>query len=324
MNCLEEILCDKYALVGIRDFINCPHPESILWVDDIPGIDLKKAAAIANSEQRTGYNLLNSKIKLATKKVFNKFSGMVSGNFTFNAVIETRQIDEFSEETIPAANIERGLSLTRWNSEAARIYIEEVYFKVEESGIAILKILDGDVVKNFSVSLQANVVNVFKVRYKAESENVKLVFNQENFTTFSCELDHETGCYSCGTSRRNDHTLDVMGWDGTEEQFGCYGLGVLANVQCYEENIICQVLPRMAFMIWYQAGIEILNEKINSDRINAITLFTKDKAAETINGLRNDLRAEEKMFTNNIKNYLKTTRGECFACKGSRQAYAKP
>ena len=65
MECLNAILCGDYSLVGIRDFVNCAHPETILYVNDIPGITLKNASAIANDEQRTGYNLLNDKIKLA-------------------------------------------------------------------------------------------------------------------------------------------------------------------------------------------------------------------------------------------------------------------
>ena len=73
MECLNKILCGEYSLVGIRDFVNCAHPETILYINDIPGITLKSASAIANDEQRTGYNLLNDKIKLATKKIFHNF-----------------------------------------------------------------------------------------------------------------------------------------------------------------------------------------------------------------------------------------------------------
>lgn len=50
---------------------------------------------------------------------------------------------------------------------------------------------------------------------------------------------------------------------------------VLANVQCYEEEILCQLLPRMAFAIWYQSGIEILQEHVASGRVNAVVNFTK-------------------------------------------------
>lgn len=324
MNCLQDILCDRYALVGVKDFITCPHPESVLFVNDMPGITLKSAAAIVNDEQRTAVNLLNDKIKLATKKVFNKFSGLVAGNFDFNAIIEAREISDFSTTTIAPANIERGLTLTRWNSEMAKIYIEEVYIRVVETGIIYLKVYDGDVTKNYSASLLANTTNVVKIRYKCNSQSVKVVFNQENFTTYGCELNETSGCAPCGTYRHVKHQLDVKGWDGTNERYGCYGVGILANVQCYEEAVICQVLPRMAFMMWYQSCIEILDEKINSERINAVTLFTKDQAIKKIEELKKELAIEEKQFSASITNFLKTTRGECFSCNGTRYSYGTP
>jgi hypothetical protein len=326
MDCLKDILCGNHALVGIRDFVNCPHPESILFVNDIPGITLKSASQIANEEVRSGYNLLNEKINLATKKVFNNFSGIISENFTFNTFLEAVEINEFSEEVNSPSNTERGLSLTRWHSEMARIYIEQVYIRVAESGIAILKIVDGDITKTYSVSLLANVNNVVSIRYKCESRNVKITFNQTNFSSYKCKQLNVNSCLPCGKNQSNgiNKTMIVKGWDGSNETQTCFGLGVLANVQCFEENIICQLLPRMAFMMWYQAGIEILNEKIASERINAVTVFTKDQAKITLEELKKELKIEEKNFAKNINHFLKTTLGECVACNGSRYAYAKP
>lgn len=324
MECLNDIMCGKYALVGVRDFINCPAPESVLFVNDIPGISLKAASSIVNEEQRTGVNLLNDKIKLATRMVFNRFSGLVSGKFDFNSIIEAREISEFSSTTNDPINKERGIILNRWRSEMAKIYIEEVYIRVKESGIAILKIYDGDVTKTYSVSLLADTNNIVKLKYKAKSQSVKIVFNQQNFNTYTCKINEEHGCIPCGYSRKVNHKLQVMGWDGDKETYSCYGVGVLANVQCYEEAILCQLLPRMAFMIWYQSGIEILNEKLASDRINAVTLFTKEQAKETLTQLKSSLEKEEKIFKNNITNFLKTTHGECFTCNGSRYAYGTP
>ena len=324
MECLNAILCGDYSLVGIRDFVNCAHPETILYVNDIPGITLKNASAIANDEQRTGYNLLNDKIKLATRKVFNKFSTMVSDNFDFNSIIESREILNFTTTTKAPEAIERGLVLRRWRSEVAKIYIEKLYIKVEESGIAIIVIKDGDLEKTYQASLLGGgVINEVEVRYKAKSEQVYVTFDQTSFTTYGCKLTSSRGCTSCGQSRTK-HNLEVMGRNGSSEVYDCFGMGVLASVQCYEEAILCQVLPRMAFMIWYQSGIEILQERLASDRVNAVVTFGKEAAANTLVDLQNDLKEEEKQFAKNITNYLKTTKGECFTCNGNKSTYALP
>lgn len=328
MECLNDILCDKYALVGVRDFVNCPHSETILFVNDIPGITLKSAAAIVNDEQRTGITLLNDKIKLATKKVFNKFSSVISGNFDFNAIIEARDISKFKTELLPKAALNRGLKLSRWPSEAAQIYIEKLYIKVGQSGIAYIKIIDGDVQKIYEVSLLANVTNDVTIRYKAKSEIVYITFDQTDFDVYTGNLNTSTtsGCGSCGTKRgwTKKHDLEITGYNGTGDESALFGVGVLANIQCYEEAILCQLLPRMAFMMWYQAGIEILQEHIASGRINSVVLFNKDQARETLELLQAELKSEEKQFNNNIKNFLKTTTGDCFSCKGITSTYATP
>lgn len=328
MKCLSDILCGNYALIGVKDFVNCPHPETILYVNDIPGITLKSAAAIANDEQRSGINLLKDKINLATKKVFNKFSGIVSGNFDFNAIIESREINKFTTDIKPKAALNRGLVLNRWSSEMARIYIENVYIKTAQSGIAIITIKDGELVKNYSVSLLANVTNEISIRYQCNAEEVYITFDQTNFDVYSCNIGSSTvgGCGTCSSKRANHkkHDLIINGWNGTAEENSCFGMGVLANVQCYEEAIICQLLPRMAFMMWYQSGIEILQEHISSGRINAVVTFTKDQAKENLIYLQEQLIEEEKQFNNNIKNFIKTTKGDCFACNGIKSGYVLP
>ena len=149
MECLNKILCGEYSLVGIRDFVNCAHPETILYINDIPGITLKSASAIANDEQRTGYNLLNDKIKLATKKIFHRFSSIVSDSFNFSSILVAKEIHNFTNTTHSPASLNRGLVIRRWRSEVARIYVEKLYIKVAESGIAIVTIKDGDLEKFF-------------------------------------------------------------------------------------------------------------------------------------------------------------------------------
>lgn len=326
MECLNKILCGEYSLVGIRDFVNCAHPETILYINDIPGITLKSASAIANDEQRTGYNLLNDKIKLATKKIFHRFSSIVSDSFNFSSILVAKEIHNFTNTTHSPASLNRGLVIRRWRSEVARIYVEKLYIKVAESGIAIVTIKDGDLEKNYQVSLLGGITNEIDIRYKAKSEHIYITFDQTNFTTYGCKIVDTYGCTSCGTSRHHQGglQLDVKGYDGSNEVYDCYGMGILANVQCYEEEILCQLLPRMAFMIWYQSGIEILQEHVASGRVNAVVNFTKDQARETLVDLEEDLKEEEKQFRKNITNFLKITRGECFTCNGNKSTHAIP
>lgn len=323
MDCIKDVLCGKYTLVGIKDFVTCAHPETILFVNDIPGITLKSAAAIANDEQRNGFNLLKDKIRLAHQIIFHKFPHILSGSFKFNAFIESAEVINFGTTTNTPEAAERGLVVRRWRSDLAKIFIEKLYIKVAESGIAYVKIKDGDHEEILEVSLLAGITNEVDVKYKCVNECVYITFDQADFTTYSCQIVDE-GCSTCGTSGYKKRDLEIRGWDGSSETYNCFGMGVLANVQCYEEAIICQLLPRMAFMIWYQSGIEILDEYVNTDRVNAIATFTKDKALIKIEELRIKLAEEENDFKKSINQFIKNTTGECFSCEGTRISYGLP
>ena len=323
MECINDIYCGRYALVGIRDFINCPHPENVLFINDIPGLTLKLAPQVANEEQRTGYNLLNDKIIHASKLIINKFDHLSARFFDVNSIIESREISSFGTSTYSPSTSERGLTIRKSQSETAKIFIEEIYIRTVESGIVEVKLYDGDSVKTYEVSVIGNKTNVATIRYKAKRNEVKIVFDQTNFTTYGCEIVGSSSCRSCG-GKRGNKMLEIHGWDGSHENYNCYGLGVLANVQCFSEELICQLLPRMAFMILYQSGIEICTEILASQRITPVVTFGKEKAEQILNYCTTRLKEEEDNFTRTLPTFLKNTRGECFVCKGSRVSYAIP
>lgn len=49
-----------------------------------------------------------------------------------------------------------------------------------------------------------------------------------NFTTYGCKIVDTYGCTSCGTSRHHQGglQLDVKGYDGSNEVYDYYGMGV--------------------------------------------------------------------------------------------------
>lgn len=323
MGCLNDFLCGTRTIIGIRDYDECNIPESGLYINDIPGISLKIASKIANEEFHTGAILIQKRINIATKLVFDEFSQEIAKYFDFSAVIETRDCNRFNETLYPAANLDRGLILKRWRSEMAQIYIQEIYIKVDttQAGV-VVSIVDGDTTTNFTVDLVANVTYTLFANYTAVNEQVKILINNNLFQTYGCDcLTNKSSCGSCSGGPKG---FFITGWDGTNETVKCFGLSVNASVRCYEENVICALIPRMYFILWYKSGIEFLNEYINSDRLNNVTLFTKDRAKE----LREELEIEYKVrysnFIKSIYNFLKSTKGECVVCNGNKYIETHP
>lgn len=325
MKCLEDIRCGKRTIIGIRDYDGCNKPESNLWINDGPGITLKSAAAIANEEQRSGYELLKSNNIRAVEYVFEDFYAKATGLYRFNAVAETRRLNYWDGSKLPATALDRGLVLKRWRSEMAQIFISELYIKSASSGTASVKIQDiilgedGTVTvlktTTVSVDLVADKEVTKRVDYISESEQVLITIDNTSFSMYSGNVDTKfSGCGGCSGTPRG---LYFNGWNGSAEQNRYFGIGALASVRCYEENILCQLLPRMNFIIYYRAQIMFWDNLLYSNRLNPITTYNEEKAKAAKAELEKKYDKAFNAFIPVIKGFIGSMKGDCFTCNSS-------
>jgi hypothetical protein len=168
----------------------------------------------------------------------------------------------------------------------------------------------------------ADCVVEVDINYKADSESVKILFNQDGIETYECGYTSGGGCFSCGGG--SGKNIVIKGWDGSAETSSCYGIGVKAHAMCYEENILCSLLPKMYFLIWYRAGIVVLKEHVASNRINHITLFGKERAMEMIEEYEKEYKEKYRLIADGAFNYLRSTKGECITCNNIRHVQSTP
>jgi len=322
MNCIQEILCGDRTIIGIRDFDACLLPESNLFINDLPGITLKSASKITNEELQTGNNLLKKSINMAVQHVYDEFRQQMQTYFDSNSIVESRLINNFSTTVTPAAPLERGIIIKRWRSELSQIFIHEVYIKSQQTGNITLKIYDGCEVTPYSIDLIADCVTKFTIDYKATEEEVKILFDQTAWDVFGCSMASSYNDCRCGSW--SNKGLFINGWNGTAEQGNCFGVGVYASVKCYFENVFCALLDQLYFAIWYKAGIVFLQELIYSDRINAITLFTKERAKELLAEFQTAYDLKYQTAIKNARIFLNSTKGECISCNGTKIIQATP
>lgn len=326
MSCLKDILCGTRTIIGIRDYTDCASPESDLWINDFPGISLKTAAKISNEEVHTGAAIMRKCIDVGTKKVFDDFQKKISPYFDFNSIVETRQIDDFSDDIIlPVAAAKRGLALRRWRSELAQHYIEELYIKSKTTKDTSVFIYDGETLAyTYVIPLIAGTINTIRVGKTFVSETVKIEMDNSDVEVYSNSINNSNwsdgGCGSCQSLQG----LKVKGWNGTSEDNTVYGIGVKCSVRCYLENAMCSVLPQLYLPIFYKSAGEFFREKIGSDRLNPVTLFTKDQARESLDECEKDYKEIYASTINSIYAFLRSTKGECLTCNTNRYAQVHP
>lgn len=323
MSCLDDIINSDRVIIGVRDFKDCSNPEARLYINDLPGMSLKLAAQITPEQFQSGAEFLRSCNIMAVRQVFDEFAQELQPYFNFANIIETRDLKIFSTTLNAVSATERGIIVKRWRSEAARLYVENVYIKVAQAGTATIKIIDGAVETTTEVNLVEGL-NEIRLDYKASEEQIRIVFDQAAFETYDGAWNKSSGgCSSCGGSS-SGKGIFVSGWDGTGETSNTYGVGVKVHAQCYEEEILCSLLSKMYFLIWYKSGILVLREHIATNRINHMATFGTDRAKELKEEYENEYQSKYNILVKSAYQHLRSTKGECVKCSGLRYAQATP
>lgn len=324
MTCLEEILCGTRVIIGIKDFDGCLKPESNLFINDLPGITLKTAAKVASEEQQSGSKLLKHSVDMAIRHVYDEFKEKLKPYFDTYSIVEIRQIDVFSADTIAPAALERGLVIKRWRSELAKIHIHDLVLKTKTTGAITIKLIDGCTEKTYAVDGVADCIVKKRIDYKAESEEVRIVFDQTAVEVYTCAVHNNLGYNDCRCGSWSGKGLFVTGWNGTAEQGKCFGLGVTASIKCDFENVFCLMLEYLYMAIWYKAGVIFLQDLLQSDRINSVTLFTKERAKEQLEEWQKNYDKKYDAAIQNATLFIKSTKGECIACNGNKVIQLTP
>jgi hypothetical protein len=315
MSCLKNIRCGKKVVIGIRDYKDCEQPTSNLWANDAPGVTLKSAAAIANDEQKSGYELLRQLTINAVTMTFDDFISQISGTFSYDYITEIRKIKYFDDTILGTLNKERGLILKRWRSDMAQIFIEEIHLKAHSTGTFTIKIIDGNHTENISVDIVADEEKTIEVNYLADAENVKILWDNSALEVYSGEINKTfTGCLACG--HQNDNFY-MNGWNGTTEEPRYFGIGVTAMVKCVEEKLICKALPKMSLVIWHRFQMLFWKEAAYSNRLNPIATFTKAHAEKAYKESKEEYEEAFFKFVPTIKQLLFQTKGDCLKCNSS-------
>lgn len=321
-NCLEKILCGELIVIGIRDYVGCDHPLSKLFIQQIPGISLKKAAAIATPEQESGAALLRESILTATQFVANDFKRLVQPLFSFNAIIENANECVFGKGLYfwPPAALNRGLKISRIDAPLSRIKIRNLYIRVVEAGAVTLKIEDGNDVYNYNLNLEAGMNNI-TLNKVFKREEVFVTMDNTNFQTSQgiCK----THCSTCtGSSKKSN--IHIEGWNGTAADYYTYGIRADVQLICDDEELFCMCLDRLYWMILYKSAELVFDNALTTNRLNNVSTFGKELAGEKVEEYALKYEEERKQVGKSLTTFLKSFRDICLTCKGIKNVYQLP
>ena len=262
------------------------------------------------------------------------------GTVRFNAIASSGQYGKFYKDFtdttkyLAAAVANRGLKLELKNScRLSTLYIRRVRI-LDNTGVSgTLTITDGGTVTTKTYTTTAQVATDVEVNYKATSPTVLVTLDNTAISVNESTLNYSGSCGFCANDCCEDHTckcnsgLNVYGWDGTNTTSTTYGISALVDVVCDEGKFFCEmanVIPDIAWLTLYEAGIWFFEYLLNTGRINMYTNYNDEQASNNIEQWSQKSDMIRKKLAKQLPKYLLSIDDCCIECNSSRWETSLP
>lgn len=293
------------------------NPVSGLWINDLPGINLRYAADISDT---TGLQLLNEKIDFATMLVLQELSGAMIPYFRQNSIVDNIQIGYWRNSYLAPATLMRGVHLKTKFSRLIRLRINSVKIKIQQVGYSGNILIDnGLTVETFPFVTDANGESEVFTNYMTNATEAWVLVDNTAINVNNSEIKSGCGCSSKATKY-----INATGWNGNGDSNSTYGLVVDANAECSWDDFGCLLVSKLPFLILYRAGIEIVKEAITTDRLNSITLMDSEKAQFLLDDFNNEYQKHLKNLVNSLPELLKRVDECCIVCNQGKYTFGTP
>lgn len=288
MNCLQDF-------IGIN-YCGAPVPDSGVYINDLPGINLIGLDKIADAEQKTFAAVWEA----IQKRSLLRFSSAVNNEFgrryrlkRLNQSIVLPEIVNTTTNQTAAANEKRGFTLKiggeQWVSALQSIHIQSLRLYQKTAVNTTIKFYDvtGAIlneVKSISVTgavgwQTVNVNTTFhgvsKLFVGYDATGISSPETKIDSSLDACDCD-ACECYPCGIK------VQPAKYNGTDITTGnnTFGLSGIVSSVCDFNNIACTNKAMFTTALWYLQGAEAMAERIYTDRINRYTTVDLNKARD--------------------------------------------
>lgn len=300
MDCLRNLITVDWC--G-QDITLLPKSSQYLTINSLPGISFKQIVMLASDEQRNWEGVWDDvttraarRFVLDVRQQMNKRYKLLSAKESINLgyAVDTTA-------TTSTANQYRGFTI-ELNSASDQyvssnlqiISIDRIsyYNAAANQAALVFRVFDLDTgvqIDTFTCDVISgwNQINYKKKFNTLSTDYPKRVFisfdggvNSSPTLTLPYSLDY---AYLGGSAVIRGATATVAATiKDTQLTTGTnvYGLSANITIGCSWEALICQNTELFETAFWYLCGIELMNERINSERLNQYTTINLAKAKE--------------------------------------------
>jgi hypothetical protein len=274
LSCLEKI-------ISVPDECNEEVSLSGYSITDLPGITIKQSAAIASEKFISGINLLKDARRRAIMQISNELVSFLQGNGYAPKTVKSiwNSLDKRDGSLKPATNLGdyRGIIIKarQKNCGLQKMHIPYVYVKAQYTGTLILRIEDGESSYPYSFDSVEGSISKIAVNFTAAGDEIYLLL-PDSVSVYSVVPNCQCG----GSSAKSDCAKVLGYYNGIETK--SEGFGIWADVQCKCDYsyLLCQLATEglAGEIALYKTGINIMDERIRTDRLNYFTTYGQAEA----------------------------------------------
>jgi len=309
------------SLECLRDFIGLEGctpttPESGLFINQLPGVELKMLDKIADEQQLTAQGVYTDvqerglrRLERDIETVFKRSRS--ESNYRLKSITQSVDIGRIIDTTTTTATslsyrgytlelLRETESFSGSNLQAINVATVEIFS--DFAGAVRVRIFDADQSTEL-FNTEATFVTGWNTVTVGETYLVKRIFvnyDTTNITSVTQNINKLRSavdpCIGCSTNRFAFHAHDcnveirgasILIADVVENAplaltYGddTFGTGGVFSICCSFQNLICNNKKVFTEALWYVLGIELMKERLYSSRINEFTVFDREKAQE--------------------------------------------
>jgi hypothetical protein len=293
------------SLVGVKGACNntLSYP---YFIEDIPGIDLKKAA---HTSDTTGIELLQKSIDNGAKQVKQDIQHELIGKFRLNEKINGFEIGKFLSDYTSVVKSGFHFEYLCHSCRLSSLFITTIDFQTKEDFTGKVVIEIGNETFEYSVINTAKKRSYVIINKLIQTNEFKVYIEEENGNSF--DLLNTTAVCNCENAN-----VKLIG-NGLIKINGYW--------QCDLDRLFCEIKDLFGRAVWYASGVYFYDELSMTDRINYYTVYkSQEDAVEQKHILNGRYQKEIKLISTKLYPLLKKLGGCCVDCSGSGWFYNLP
>lgn len=315
MGCLDGIVTTDKTIPS----------RSGLYANLLPGVTLALLDDLTKDEQVDYLEFWDDIYDRSKVNFINDIQTQLAGKFHIDQKLVSRETSQFTTTTNTGSSA--GLQIYFYSSKYTRYYV--TYIQVYSNNAisnAVFTFYDtdqngriqGTVTSDVSIGLNTIYVDQeFEVDQRlfiGYDSRLSLVQTENRyFNNYSYYAFDKLSCsYPCAFFGGTYYGSDNGEFAVSVFQINGGGINAVFNLVCSIEKFICQNINIFKVAFWWRIGVELMVERIMSDRFNRWTTLTTERAKELMDLYHANYDTQLKMSCNNLK---MTEDALCFECK---------